>query len=362
MMLKNIFTDNNIAWLDGKGTESDIVLSSRIRLARNFKDLPFPNRASSVQLADAKNRLLSVLDDISAFTKNNYMCLDMDKLTDLQKRVLVEKHFISRNFIKHVESRALIISADSNISIMANEDDHLRIQCMKSGLNLSEPLEIAFQADDCIEKTYDIAFDDNMGYLTACPTNLGTGLRASVLLHLPGLAATNQISKIVNISPQLGLAVRGLYGNNALGNLFQISNQLSLGFSEKELIENLSRAVQEIVSHEHEARRALMAYAEDKVCDQAWRALGILKYARSLSDRELLSLASNVRIGIDEKVITGINAEVFNRLIVAGHTNYLTNLQEKENMSQREIDKKRADITREIIADSSSDKEVISHE
>ncbi|MDQ0202767.1 protein arginine kinase [Pectinatus haikarae] len=360
MMLQNIFTDNNITWMDGKGTDSDIVLLSRIRLARNFKDLPFPNRASTEQLADARSRLLSVLDKISATTKTNYICLDMDKLTDLQKRVLVEKHLISGNFTKHSDSRSLIVNADSDISIMVNEDDHLRIQCMKSGLDLSDPMMTAFDTDNCIEEEYDIAFDDNMGYLTACPTNLGTGLRASVLLHLPGLAATNQIAKIINISPQLGLAVRGFYGSNAPGNLFQIANQLSLGFNEKELTENLSRAVQEIVSHEREARRALLAYAEDKVCDQAWRALGILKYARSLSERELLSLVSNVRIGIDEKIITSIDVDVFNKLIIAGRTNYLTNLQEKENMSQREIDKKRADIAREIISDSSSDKEVIS--
>ncbi|WP_231036025.1 protein arginine kinase [Pectinatus sottacetonis] len=353
MLLQNIFTDNNVSWMDGHGLDSDIILSSRIRLSRNFKNLPFPNRASSTQLTEAKTRVLNTLDDISAAAKTNFVCIDMDKITNLKKNVLVEKQFISSNFIKHNEARSLIVSADNNVAIAINDDDHLRIQSMKSGLDLTDSLKLVFNIDDAIEKKYDIAFDDNMGYLTAYPTNLGTGLRASVTLHLPGLTTTNQIGKIINISPQLGLAVRGLFGNTAYGNLFQVSNQLTLGFSEKELIENLTRTVQEIVSHEREARKALLSYAEDKVCDQAWRALGILKYARSLSARELLSLASNVRIGIDEKIITNVDAAVFNKLIIAGRNNYLANLQEKETMSQRELDKKRADITREIISSNS---------
>lgn len=353
MLLQNIFTDNNVAWMDGSGPDSDIVLSSRIRLARNFKEIPFPGRASTSQLSTIKTRILDTLDDISAATKTSYICIDIDKLTNLQKNVLIEKRFISGKFIKHTEFRSLILSADSNVAIMINEEDHLRIQCMNSGLDLIQLLNMAFAIDDAIEAKYDIAFDDSIGYLTSCPTNLGTGLRASVLLHLPGLVATNQIDKIVNISPQLGLAVRGLFGSNTPGNLFDISNQLSLGFNEKELIENLTRTVQEIISHEHEARKALMAYAEDKVYDQAWRALGILKYARSLSEKELLSLSSNVRTGIDEKIVTGVDTNIFNKLIIAGRTNYLTNLQEKDSISQRELDKKRADITREIISDNS---------
>ncbi len=353
MLLQNIFTDDNVAWMDGNGPDSDIVLASRIRLARNFQDIPFPNRASAAQLTEVKTRIIDILDDIATLTNNNYICIDMEKLTDIQRRVLIEKHFISNKFVKHIECRSLILSTDSNIGIMINEEDHMRIQCMGSGLDINTLLKTAFLIDDAIEKKYDIAFDDSMGYLTSCPTNLGTGLRVSVLLHLPGLVMTNQIAKIVNISPQLGLAVRGMFGTNSPGNLFYISNQLSLGFNEKELVENLTRTVQEIAAHEHEARKAILSYNEDKMHDRSWRALGVLKYARSLSIRELLSLSSNVRIGIDEKIIDGIDPTVFNRLIVAGRANYLTNLQEKESISQRELDKKRADISRKIICDSS---------
>lgn len=353
MLLENMFTDDNLVWMDGQGHDNDIVLSSQVRLARNFKEIPFPNRASVTQLTEAKMRILNITSDFSNITKKNYTSIDMDKLTNLQKNVLVEKHIISSNFLKNTEARTLIISINSDIAIMLNEDDHLRIQCMQSGLDIKKALEKAFIIDDAVEKKYDMAFDDAMGYLTACPTNLGTGLRASVILHLPGLVATNQVGKIINVSPQLGLAVRGLFGNTAHGHLFQISNQLSLGFEENELVDNLTHTVEEIVSHEREARKALLSYAEEKVCDQAWRALGVLKYARSLSDKELLQLASSVRLGIDEKIITGINENVFNKLIIAGRTNYLTNLQDKESMSQREVDKIRADVTRRIIASSS---------
>ena len=235
---------------------------------------------------------------------------------------------------------------------MINEEDHLRIQCMVSGLDLAAPFSMASQIDDIVESKLDLAFDEKMGYLTSCPTNLGTGLRASVMLHLPGLVFTRNISNIINVSPQLGLAVRGLYGEGTevIGNIFQISNQLTLGFSEDELIANLTSAVREIIAHERRARKALQLYTKERLEDEVWRAFGTLRYARMLSDSEVLGLLSKVRLGMDLQLLDEVLPKgQFMELLIASRTNYLKNLAGTENMSQNEIDKKRADMIREIL-------------
>ncbi len=351
MAAEKLFTDPHVFWLNGTGTQADIVLSSRIRLARNFNDIPFPNRANLPQLAKVKELVGQVLPDIEATTGLHYQSIGIDELTKLEKNVLIEKHLISRNHINSPEERSVLISEDSRVSIMVNEEDHLRLQCMVSGLDLKTPLALAMSLDDVIESSLSIAFDEKMGYLTSCPTNLGTGLRASVMLHLPGLVFTQQIGKIINISPQLGLAVRGLYGEGTefTGNIFQISNQLTLGFTEEGMIDNLTGTVHEIITHEKAARESLLNSSRDKVVDSVWRAFGILRYARSVTEKEVLILLSKMRLGVDLGVINEVNPQVFNELLVASQTNYLRNLQENENMSQSEIDKKRAEIIRTAI-------------
>lgn len=238
---------------------------------------------------------------------------------------------------------------------MVNEDDHLRIQCMASGLDLNTPLAKAFAIDDAIEAYLNIAFDEKMGYLTACPTNLGTGLRASVLLHLPALVMTQQLSKIVNISPQLGLAIRNFFGEDNAGNIFQIDNQLTLGFKEQELIDNLNSTVTEIISHEREARKALLNYSPDKLANRVWRSFGILKYARFISENEMLDLVSKVRLGVDLDIIDETKPELLNILLFASQKNYIQNLQQNENMTPQEIDKQRAHIIRKILQELAPD-------
>lgn len=357
MSKEALFTNPQVSWLNGEGAEGDIVLSSRIRLARNFRDIPFPNRADLAQLAKVKELVQSVLPAVEKALACPCSCLNLDDLTKLEKNVLIEKHLISSNHIKNPAHRIAVFSEDLKVSLMVNEEDHLRLQCMVPGLDLETPLAVAFQLDDVVESKLDIAFNEKMGYLTSCPTNLGTGLRASVMLHLPGLVFTQQIGKIINISPQLGLAVRGLFGEGTefIGNIFQISNQLTLGFTEAELIENLTGAVKEIITHERAARKALLAYPKDKVVDDVWRSFGILRYARCLSDQEVLSLLSKVRLGIDLGIIEDVKAQVFNDLLVVSQTNYLQNLQENENMSQNEIDKKRAALIRAAFAKSTAE-------
>lgn len=235
MAVNELLRSSSLSWLAASGKDSDVVLSSRVRLARNFKEIPFPNRADFNQLAAVRLQAEKLLPGIAADLGQAFDLLDLERITPLQRDVLIEKQLISRNFIQNPQHRIAFITADRATSIMVNEEDHLRIQCMAPGLDLDTPFARASHIDDMVESQVDIAFDEKMGYLTSCPTNLGTGLRASVLLHLPGLVFTRNIQSIMNISPQLGLAIRSVYGDEteSVGNLFQISNQLTLGFSRR---------------------------------------------------------------------------------------------------------------------------------
>ena len=352
MSIKNLLGAYQLSWLNDSGEERDIVLSSRIRLARNFRALPFPNRADFSQLGESRQRAVSVLPMLEQAMGQSFDHVSIEHLTDLEKRVLIEKHLISQNLVQSPQCRSVFVSQDRRCSIMVNEEDHLRIQCMAPGFDLATPYTLASGLDDVFESKLDIAFDEKMGYLTSCPTNLGTGLRASVMLHLPGLVFTRNIGSIINISPQLGLAVRGLYGegNDVVGNIFQIANQLTLGFTESEITENLTSAVKEIIAHERRARKALQLYTKERLEDEVWRAFGTLKYARFLSDHEVLSLGSKVRLGIDMGLIDEAAPRCFNELLVASRTGYLQNLAGNENLSQNETDRKRAELVRRILS------------
>jgi len=351
MSVNTLLRDSSLSWLAAEGRESDVVLASRIRLARNFRQVPFPNRADFNQLAEVRLQVEKILPGIAADLQQDFDLLDMERLSPLQRDVLVEKQLISNNFIQNPQHRVAFITEDCRTSIMINEEDHLRIQCMAPGLDLDTPFAKASHIDDMIEDKLDIAFDEKMGYLTSCPTNLGTGLRASVLLHLPGLVFTHNIESIVNISPQLGLAIRSVYGDEKerFGNLFQISNQLTLGFSENEIIENLKTAVMEIVSHERQARKALALYMKERLEDEVWRAYGTLRYARLLSEQEVLELLSKVRLGIDLKLINEVAADCFAEILISSRTSYLQNVAENENLSKHEIDRLRANHVRQAL-------------
>ncbi len=338
-------------WMNSKGQDGDIVLSSRIRLARNLCQLPFPNRASDLQLSQVEEKVQAMTEELANSTGNPYLFIDLGQLTQLERNVLVEKHIISPNHAALPENRALVVSGDATASIMVNEEDHLRIQSIYPGLNLEDALVLAHKIDDTLEEKLDVAFNEQMGYLTACPTNLGTGLRASVMVHLPGLVFTRQISRIVNAATQLGLAVRGFYGEGTetAGNIFQISNQLTLGFSEQEIIDNLTSAVKQIITHERQARQALYKHSPDALRDKVWRAYGVLRYARSISGQEALSLLSEVRLGIDLNIIDEIHPETFNELVVTTRPNYLQKVTGKDDLSQSELNRFRAKMIRQTL-------------
>lgn len=347
-IVENLLTQPLTPWLNGSGPEGDIVLSSRIRLARNLRSQPFPGRASPDQLGKIAAELKEEPQELKATDGHEYEFVELDKLGPLARYVLVEKHVISLNHVTEPENRALIVRDDASVSIMVNEEDHLRIQCLAAGLNLGVALDKANAIDDVIEAKHDIAFMENIGYLTSCPTNIGTGLRASVMVHLPALVLTKQMGRIVAIATQLGLTVRGLYGEGteAAGNIFQISNQVTLGRNEQDIITNLNGVVKQIVDKERMARRLLSNDSYDALADRVWRAYGVLRYAQSISAQEALSLLSEVRLGIDLGVIDEASPDVFPKLLVMTRPNFLQNSAGGLALNQAEGDKLRAKLIR----------------
>ena len=237
------FTDSALSeWMRGNGQDSDIVISTRVRVARNLQHLPFPLLANDQQSGEVLERLTHVLKDKEDLQDFGHLhVIKLSEIDELDKKVLVEKHLISPNLANESRNGAVILTEDESVSIMINEEDHLRIQCLYPGFQVREAWSRATALDDIFESEIDYAFDDKRGYLTSCPTNVGTGLRASVMMHLPALVMTQQINRILSAVSQVGLTVRGIYGegSEALGNLFQISNQITLGQTESEIIENL---------------------------------------------------------------------------------------------------------------------------
>ncbi len=350
-MVEALLQDSRLSWLQSGGADRDVVLASRILLSRNLRDLPFPNRADLYELAKVEERVAAAVPALQDVIGENLQAVQMENLSNLQREVLREKQLISEKMLRNPQHRTVYVGESQAVSLMVNEEDHIRIQCVTAGLDLAEPLKKAFAIDDMLESQLDIAFDEKMGYLTSSPTNLGTGLRAAVLLHLPGLVFTRNVSSIINISPQLGLAVRPLYGDDKEqpGCLFQIANQLTLGYSEQELIDNLRGAVTEIVAHERRARKALALYMKERLEDEVWRAYGTLSYARLLSEKEVLELLSRLRLGMDLKLIRGLAPECYGQMLLASRTSFLQNLAANENLSKTEIDRLRAQHVRRII-------------
>lgn len=320
MSLERFINQQTTAWMSGTGPDSDVVLSTRIRLARNLENVPFPTILSM-------ERAKEVVDQInkSASDSLSLELLKMEDISQLHKKVLVEKHLISPYLAETSLYGAVLISEQEDVSIMVNEEDHLRIQCLASGLQLHETLEKANQIDDAIEGRVPYAFDEKMGYLTACPTNVGTGLRASVMIHLPGLVLTRQMSRIIPAISQLGLVVRGIYGegSEALGNIFQISNQLTLGKSEEDIINDLDSVVHELMSREQSARDALMQTSPIQLEDRIFRSYGILSNSRVIETNEAFQCLSDVRLGIDLGYITHIPKSILNELMILTQPGFL---------------------------------------
>lgn len=348
MVLKR-FTDEALSdWMKGQGPESDIVISSRVRIARNLRDYPYPMLATNQQSREVLEKVSDVLEQEDLKEISNFAMLTLSELNELQKMVLVEKHLISPNLANESRNGAVILSDNESISIMVNEEDHLRIQCLYPGFQIKEAWDLANQVDDIFEDQLEYGFDERRGYLTSCPTNVGTGIRASVMMHLPALVITQQINRILTAVQQVGLAVRGLYGegSEALGNLFQISNQITLGQSEEEIIDNLYSVARQIIEHERAARQKLMLEMKPRIIDRVNRSLGILSYAGIMDSKEASQRLSDVRLGIDLGIIKSVSTSVLNELMVMTQPGFLQQ-HAGEKLSADERDMRRAQLIRE---------------
>ena len=308
-----------MTWYIDQGPESDIIISSRVRLARNVSRYPFPHRMDSQQARQAADEIVRSYYMDDAERKCHYLMVDLETLSDEDRLALAEKRLISEDLAKSGPDHRAIISRDEAVSIMINEEDHIRIQSMQAGLNLEKAYEAAAQAAMILERTLPLAYSDRYGYLTACPTNTGTGMRASVMAHLPGLVMAGKIKDTVDGLIKLGFTVRGHYGEHSKsqGNLFQISNQLTLGISEDDLINDLKRMLQQLIEQERNIRREIYRRQSLGLEDKIMRSYGILKSARLMTNEEASSLLSDLRLGLSLGLLSGLHQTDINRLYTA---------------------------------------------
>ncbi|KUO64444.1 MAG: ATP--guanido phosphotransferase [Gracilibacter sp. BRH_c7a] len=293
-----------------------IVLSTRIRLARNLADCPFPQAMGTEMAEKIEKRIANVLKDLDV-DGQKVIYIPLNELTVTDKKVLIEKHLISPNFAESNQARGLALANNHKVSVMVNEEDHLRIQVLMPGNKLEEALSLAGDIDDYLESKLDIAYKEKFGYLTSCPTNVGTGLRVSVMTHLPALVLTNQIQRVLGAFGSLGLVARGLYGegSKAFGNIFQISNQVTLGKSEDDTLSHLQAVTSQLAERELHAREMLRQEVLLNTEDRVWRARGILQNARLLTSEETFSLLSDDRLGIDMDILPRVDAGFISLLV-----------------------------------------------
>jgi protein arginine kinase len=335
-------------WYEDGGIMDDIVISSRIRLARNLAEYPFPARLTASAAKD-------ILDKVSGFLtegerEKEFELIDLSKTDGIRTGSLVERHLISPELAVKGGSRGVVLSKDESISIMINEEDHLRLQVLGSGLCLSQCMEKADKLDDLLEGNFSYAWDDNLGYLTHCPTNLGTGLRASVMLHLPAHTETGEIKLLVTMLGKLGFAVRGLYGEGtaAAGAMYQISNQLTLGPTEQDTVERLEQVVKSTIERERALRAKVAEENPTYIADKVWRAYGILKYARRLTAAEAMELLSVLREGVSIGEIKNVEMPLLNRLLWSIQPSQLC-LDTGRPLNELERDIARASLIRDNI-------------
>jgi protein arginine kinase len=332
------------------GPHDRIVMSSRVRLARNIRDAAFPGWAKKperVKVLEIIQPAVSALPDMEdAFYGA------MDNLTALDKQILVERHLISREHAAKNVGSGLVVNRTETFSVMINEEDHLRMQALRPGLQLRQAWTAIDAFDSELEKKINYAFDNELGYLTACPTNLGTGIRVSAMLHLPGLVLGEQINPIIQSVNKLGLAVRGLYGEGteALGNVFQVSNQMTLGESENMIVERLEKVLSQIIEHEENARQTLLEKKPKVVFNHIGRAYGILANAHSISSKETMNLLSLMRLGVDLGLFPGADRALVDELFLTTQPAHLQK-QLSDKLSAEERDLLRADMVRERLKD-----------
>lgn len=343
------FIQQTSEWLKGTGPHSEIVLSSRVRLARNLDHFPFAHWANKKQEQEVLEKVKKAIS-LSPYLKGA-LFLKLGDLSSIDKQFLIERHLISREHAVDVDHKAVCITSNETVSVMVNEEDHLRIQILQSGFNLMEVWRVSDRIDENLSENLSYAYSQEWGYLTCCPTNTGTGIRASVMLHLPALVMTKQIDKVIHMITKLHLTARGFYGEGtqASGNLFQISNQVTLGHSEIEIIDNLERVIRQMIDYEQNARKLLLTQEKSELHDRIFRCYGTLKSAYIITSNETIDLLSMVRLGVDLGVIKEVNRELLNELFILTQPAHLQKLEGKAlSASQRDV--KRAAIIRDKLS------------
>jgi protein arginine kinase len=345
--------DFGLGWLEASGPHADIVLSTRVRLARNLQGHAFSTRIR-------ENERQQIYDEVRrAADQSNIkggVALDLSSLTPLSRRVLLERHLISKELAgegtEHpARGAGLLVGPRDTIGVMINEEDHLRLQALLSGLRVKDAYQRVDQLDEDLGAHLPFAYHPEYGFLTSCPTNVGTGLRASILIHLPGLVLTKEIGRVLQGISQLGLTFRGLYGEGSevVGNFFQVSNQTTLGRSEEDLIEHLEKIVGKVIRYEQDARSVLLRDAPSVIEDKIWRAYGLLRYARSLSFDEVMNLLSGVRLGVSMNLLSGLRVYTLNKIMIYSQSAHLEQAAGRP-LSEAEGDLHRASYVRRILA------------
>ncbi|MEA4883553.1 MAG: protein arginine kinase [Clostridia bacterium] len=336
-------------WMNADGPESGVVVSSRVRLARNLQAVPFPHRASADQLASVLGRVKGAIAATPSIGPTELF--DLPDLSATDRQLMVEEHLTSPQHVQEPANRAVVLNRDRSVSIMVNEEDHIRIQAILPGLQLDEALRLASATDDAIEETIDYAFDEELGYLCACPTNVGTGLRASTMLHLPALGMVNMLGQVLGAVSKVGVTVRGIYGEgtDAVGNLFQVSNQVTMGRADEEIVAHLKAVTKQITDSEKNARSAIVSDAKEQLEDRVYRSYGVLSNARMTASDEALRLLSDVKLGADLGIIPGLLPSAITRLTVEMMPAHVQSYVGKE-LTAWERDSNRAALIRSRLA------------
>jgi protein arginine kinase len=345
--------DFGLGWLEASGPFSDIVLSTRLRLARNLQGHAFGPRVREGEREQILERVRRAAEQSN--TLRGGVSLELAALTPLSRQVLLERHLISRELAGEngdvaARGAGLMLGPRETVGLMVNEEDHLRLQCFMSGLRLHEAYELVDRLDEELGAQLPLAYHHEFGYLTSCPTNVGTGLRASILIHLPGLVLTKEIGKVLQGLSQVGLTFRGLYGEGSevVGNFFQVSNQTTLGKSEEDLIEHLQKIVGQVIQYETQARNVLLRDAPTVIEDKIWRAYGLLRYARALSFDEVMNLLSGVRLGVSMNILPKLRVYTLNKIMVYSQAAHLEQAAGR-SLSESEADLHRAAYVRRVL-------------
>ncbi len=345
--------DYGLDWLDASGDHSDVVLSTRVRLARNLQGHAFGPRARVNDREAVLEQTKRAADKVGLLKGSTL--LELLELDHRSRRILLERRLASRELLGDVKAgparaTGVLLASEDPLSVMINEEDHLRIQGLVSGLRLKNAWNLADRLDEELGQELPFAYHHEFGFLTSCPTNVGSGMRASVLVHLPGLVLTKEIGKVLQGLGQVGLTFRGLYGEGSevVGNFFQISNQTTLGKSEEDLVEHLDKMARQVIQYETHARQVLLRDAPQVTEDKIWRAYGLLRYARSLSFEELMNLLSGIRLGVGLKLLPELRVYTLNKLMIFTQTAHLEQAAGRD-LPPSECDAHRAAYVRRIL-------------